>query len=256
MHFCSAAVCPGVCVADRISCFCEAILDIPSLCKENLRCCVAKKIFGSENTPEELIFPKEDSRCKSGSNKEKKDEEEEEDEIMDTAESNTKLKLAKERERKEKEKREKERKEKERKEMEAKRRKEELEKKKQKKKEEEKEKAGLSPEGRCRGTCVTGFFSLLCDEIDRSAICPGQVISISHTKICSFHLEILSQCHTRCTIDEKQVIIFTQLKRRLPPLSNNTIPRVAAASRGHLHALLVQRGQTRDQTDLHRPRNL
>jgi len=170
----NTTVCPGVCVADRISCFCEAILDIPSLCKENLRCCVAKKIFGSENTPEELIFPKEDSRCKSGSNKEKKDEEEEEDEIMDTAESNTKLKLAKERERKEKEKREKERKEKERKEMEAKRRKEELEKKKQKKKEEEKEKAGLSPEGRCRGTCVTGFFSLLCDEIDRSAICPGQ----------------------------------------------------------------------------------
>merc|ERR1712018_550024 len=71
-------ICPGVCVADRISCFCEAILDIPSLCKENLRCCVAKKIFGSENTPEELIFPKEDSRCKSGgSNKDKKDDEEE-----------------------------------------------------------------------------------------------------------------------------------------------------------------------------------
>ena len=178
-HFC-AAVCPGVCVADRISCFCEAILDIPSLCKENLRCCVAKKIFGSENTPEELIFPKEDSRCKSGgSNKDKKDdeeeEEEEEEEIMDTAESNTKLKLAKEREQKEKEKQEKERKEKERRVLEAKRRKEELEKKKQKKKKEEEEKASLSPEGRCRGTCVTGFFSLLCDEIDRSAICPGQV---------------------------------------------------------------------------------
>merc|ERR1711953_1304078 len=97
----NTTVCPGVCVADRISCFCEAILDIPSLCKENLRCSVAKKIFGSENTPEELIFPKEDSRCKSGgSNKDKKDDEEEEEkeeEIMDTAESNTKLKLAKER---------------------------------------------------------------------------------------------------------------------------------------------------------------
>ena len=66
-------------------------------------------------------------------------------------------------------------KEKERKELEAKRRKEELENKK-KNKEDEKEKASVSPEGRCRGTCVTGFFSLLCDEIDRSAICPGQVI--------------------------------------------------------------------------------
>merc|ERR1712228_362563 len=83
----NTTVCPGVCVADRISCFCEAILDIPSLCKENLRCCVAKKIFGSENTPEELIFPKEDSRCKSGSSKDKEEEEEEEDELMNTAES-------------------------------------------------------------------------------------------------------------------------------------------------------------------------
>merc|ERR1712150_277329 len=87
-------VCPGVCVADRISCFCEAILDIPSLCKENLRCCVAKKIFGSENTPEELIFPKEDKRCKSGSSDEEEDEEEEEEdeeEIMETSESKNKL---------------------------------------------------------------------------------------------------------------------------------------------------------------------
>ena len=212
-HF-SAAVCPGVCVADRISCFCEAILDIPSLCKENLRCCVAKKIFGSENTPEELIFPKEDSRCKSGgSTKDKKDdeeeEEEEEEEIMDTAESNTKLKLAKEREQKEKEKQEKERKEKERRVLEAKRRKEELEKKKQKKKKEEEEKASLSPEGRCRGTCVTGFFSLLCDEIDRSAICPGQVTSKS-TTIQSFSDIIFPHMLQ----SEEQVIIFTQLEKR------------------------------------------
>ena len=25
----------------------------------------------------------------------------------------------------------------------------------------------------CRGTCVSGFFTLLCDEIDRSVSCPG-----------------------------------------------------------------------------------
>jgi hypothetical protein len=25
----------------------------------------------------------------------------------------------------------------------------------------------------CRGTCVSGFFTLLCDEIDRSVTCPG-----------------------------------------------------------------------------------
>ena len=174
------AVCPGVCVADRISCFCEAILDIPSLCKENLRCCVAKKIFGSENTPEELIFPKEDKRCKSGSSNEEEDEEEEEEEeeeIMETSESKNKLALAKE-----KLKKAEERKEKERKEMEAKKRKEELEKQRKKKKKEE-EQSATSPEGRCRGTCVTGFFSLLCDEIDRNAACPGQVSLISKPQI-------------------------------------------------------------------------
>ena len=33
--------------------------------------------------------------------------------------------------------------------------------------------SGIPPEKRCRGTCVTGFFSLLCDEIDRAALCPG-----------------------------------------------------------------------------------
>ena len=173
-----------------------------------------------------MIFPKEDSRCKSGGKKDKKEEEEEEeeDEVMDTAESNTKLKLAKERERKEKEKREKERKEKERKEMEAKRRKEELEKKKQKKKEEEKEKGSLSPEGRCRGTCVTGFFSLLCDEIDRSAICPGQVISQT---LRSF-LPILK---SRACATNASHHISTQPKKckTLPPLSKRHIPRVAAA---------------------------
>merc|ERR1712079_799297 len=37
--------CPGVCVANRISCFCEAILDVDHLCKADLRCCVAKKVF-------------------------------------------------------------------------------------------------------------------------------------------------------------------------------------------------------------------
>ena len=30
-----------------------------------------------------------------------------------------------------------------------------------------------APPGSCQGTCVTGFFALLCDEIDRKADCPG-----------------------------------------------------------------------------------
>ena len=46
--------CPGVCVADSISCFCEAILDTPSLCGEDRRCCVEKKILGVAGAEEQL----------------------------------------------------------------------------------------------------------------------------------------------------------------------------------------------------------
>merc|ERR1712141_314441 len=52
----SSKTCPGVCVAERLSGFCEAILNIQGLCKDSLRCCVAKQIFNG-NYPEELIIP-------------------------------------------------------------------------------------------------------------------------------------------------------------------------------------------------------
>merc|ERR1711876_64818 len=83
--------CPGVCVANRISCFCEAILDVDHLCKADLRCCVAKKVFDDkEKTPKELIIPKNDKRCQDGSNDNEEDEEEieedgEEEEVMETS---------------------------------------------------------------------------------------------------------------------------------------------------------------------------
>ena len=135
---------------------------------------MAKKIFGADNTPKELIFPKEDDRCKTGGSTSSKADKkaDQEEEKMETAETTTSLNIAKEKELKEKkakeqkakEKREKEKKDRERKE------KEDIEKK--KKEAEEKNSNGDS---RCRGTCVTGFFSLLCDEIDRAAQCPGQV---------------------------------------------------------------------------------
>ena len=135
-------------MADRISCFCEAILDIDHLCKGDLRCCVAKKVFEDE-TPRELIIPKDDKRCQDGDISETKEEkssneteesvedvEDVEEEVMETSESKKDIKVSKE---------------------------------------EEKEKEAEIPSSkRCRGTCVTGFFSLLCDEIDRSAVCPGR----------------------------------------------------------------------------------
>merc|ERR1711892_923552 len=122
-------ICPEVCVADRISCFCEAILDIDDLCKPNLRCCVARKIFDDEDTPDELIIPKQDERCRDNSDKGVKGSKEDEAELMDTAETTTAVQVVKQE---------------------------------------------SSPKPKpVKPTCVTGFFSLLCDEIDRNAICPG-----------------------------------------------------------------------------------
>ena len=43
-------------MAERLSGFCEAILNIQGLCKSSLRCCVAKQIFNG-NYPPELIIP-------------------------------------------------------------------------------------------------------------------------------------------------------------------------------------------------------
>lgn len=49
--------CPGVCVAERLSGFCEAILDVPGICSSNMKCCVSKQIFEGENVPAGLIIP-------------------------------------------------------------------------------------------------------------------------------------------------------------------------------------------------------
>ena len=76
----SLGSCPGVCVAERISCFCEAILDVDNLCKSDLRCCVAKKLFedNDEVSADQLIIPKNDERCKEGEEEEDDEKEEEE----------------------------------------------------------------------------------------------------------------------------------------------------------------------------------
>lgn len=38
-------VCPGVCVAERIADYCEAVLNVTEMCKTGLRCCVSKDAF-------------------------------------------------------------------------------------------------------------------------------------------------------------------------------------------------------------------
>lgn len=52
----SLKACPGVCVAERISDYCEAILPIDDLCKTGLKCCVSSDVFG-DKMPQNLIIP-------------------------------------------------------------------------------------------------------------------------------------------------------------------------------------------------------
>lgn len=52
----SVKTCRGFCMAERISDYCEAILDAPDLCKPGLRCCVSSDAYG-EKAPPNLIIP-------------------------------------------------------------------------------------------------------------------------------------------------------------------------------------------------------
>lgn len=50
-------VCPGVCVAERISQYCEAALDVAQLCHSDLRCCVSGDLFDDvDNPPKEFVL--------------------------------------------------------------------------------------------------------------------------------------------------------------------------------------------------------
>ena len=51
----SLRVCPGVCVASRISEYCEAVLNVEGLCKTSMKCCVTKSLFGDSDHPPELV---------------------------------------------------------------------------------------------------------------------------------------------------------------------------------------------------------
>ena len=117
-----------MCVADRISCFCEAILDVTELCKKNLRCCVAKKLYDNESTPKELIIPKNDARCQD--DKAVTDDEEDDLQLSESTTTEVLKPVNKERP-----------------------------------PAGQKNPPGpgndfkeIPPEKRCRGTCVTGFF--------------------------------------------------------------------------------------------------
>lgn len=56
MFSASTKACPGVCVAERIADYCEAILTTEDLCKPSLKCCVSSDAFG-DKIPPNLIIP-------------------------------------------------------------------------------------------------------------------------------------------------------------------------------------------------------
>lgn len=50
-------MCPGVCVANRISEYCEAALDVAELCRSGLRCCVSGDLFlDVDEPPKEFVL--------------------------------------------------------------------------------------------------------------------------------------------------------------------------------------------------------
>jgi hypothetical protein len=53
---CAVKACPGVCVAERIADYCEAVLDISELCKSGLRCCVSRDSYADGELPPNLVL--------------------------------------------------------------------------------------------------------------------------------------------------------------------------------------------------------
>ena len=114
-------------MAERLSGFCEAILNINGICTSDLKCCVAKQIFKGEYPPE-LVIPSKQKITPVEAQPLRRPTTAAPTrrpppittQSTPRTEANTPL-----------------------------------------------------PEGACPGTCVTGFFALLCDEIDRRAQCPG-----------------------------------------------------------------------------------
>jgi len=53
---CAVKACPGVCVAERIADYCEAVLDVSEMCKSGLRCCVSRDSYGDGELPPNLVL--------------------------------------------------------------------------------------------------------------------------------------------------------------------------------------------------------
>nr|SVE70342.1 EOG090X03V0 [Daphnia similis] len=126
----SLRICPGVCVATRISDYCEAVLNVDGLCKTAMKCCVTKSLFGESEPPPELVILNEASSTRASTT----------EPSTTTSPTTTTVRTTTTTTRP-----------------------------------RPKSTTTAVPEAdndkRCKGTCVTGFFSYLCDFIDAKAVC-------------------------------------------------------------------------------------
>lgn len=52
----SVKTCPGVCVAEKIADYCEAVINVADMCKPGLRCCTTRDSFGNGEKPSNFII--------------------------------------------------------------------------------------------------------------------------------------------------------------------------------------------------------
>ncbi|KAK8727646.1 hypothetical protein OTU49_009673, partial [Cherax quadricarinatus] len=139
----SLRVCPGVCVANRISEYCEAALDVNQLCRSGLRCCVSGDLFLDVDEPPKefvLLNPKKSTEKTEDVREQERTSTERPTTITTSATTSRSTHLTTVYTRHTVP--------------------------------TTKPPRDIPQEIRCKGTCVAGFFAFLCDEIDRFGVCP------------------------------------------------------------------------------------
>ncbi|XP_076764887.1 protein masquerade-like [Xylocopa sonorina] len=142
----STKTCSGICMAERIADYCDAVLIIDTLCKPGYKCCVSRDAFGENPPPELLVIDRTNtSRIdeKTGSNTSYKNPQHSttarpnvfpststpSTTVLATTAQTTKHPTTTMRPK-------------------------------------------ITMKNPCKGECISGFFALLCDKVDGDAECP------------------------------------------------------------------------------------
>ncbi|XP_008559655.1 protein masquerade [Microplitis demolitor] len=130
----SASKCTGICIEARIADYCEAIVNIDTLCKPGHRCCVSRDSFGNNPPPEFYIIDRsktvKNSSQPSNTRPEEKLSEKSTSTVRPATPYTTTTTTSAPRPK-------------------------------------------PAPRKPCKGECVNGLFALFCDNIDRDADCPS-----------------------------------------------------------------------------------